>query len=73
MIDATAADGQAGAQAILGQAGNLRNVTVNVDRGTDIVTVAVRGQLGFSIFPGAWSVAARAEGPVERFIPEDQR
>ncbi|MDY7106817.1 MAG: TadE family protein [Actinomycetota bacterium] len=70
---ATAADGQAGAGAILGQAGNLTNVTVDVNRTADDVTVTVRGDLGFSIFPGAWSVTARAEGPVERFIPENQR
>ncbi len=70
---ATAADGQAGAHAILGQAGNLRNVSVDVNRSIDTVTVTVHGDLGFSIFPGAWSVTARAEGPVERFIAEDER
>ncbi|GJM36925.1 MAG: TadE/TadG family type IV pilus assembly protein [Acidimicrobiales bacterium] len=73
VANATTADGQAGAHAILGQAGNLRNVSVDVNRSTDTVTVAVHGDLGFSILPGAWSVTARAVGPVERFIPEDER
>lgn len=71
--NATAADGQAGAMAILGQAGNLENVVINVDRAGEIVSVTVSGQLGFSIFPGPWSVAAHAEGRVERFIPVDER
>ena len=69
----SAADGQAGAQAILGQAGNLHNITVNVDRGAETVTVTIHGDLGFSIFPGAWSVTAQAQGPVERFIAENER
>lgn len=71
--NATAADGRAGAQAILGQAGNLENVVIDVDRDGDIVSVTVSGELGFSIFPGPWSVTAHAEGPVERFIPVDER
>jgi len=71
--NATVADGQAGAMAILGQAGNLENVVINVDRAGEIVSVTVSGQLGFSIFPGPWSVAAHAEGRVERFIPVDER
>ena len=67
----TAADGQAAVRSILGQAGNLSNVTVNVDRGTETVSVSVTGTLAFSIFPGAWSVNANATGPVERFTPPD--
>ena len=70
---ATSADGQAGALAILGQAGNLDQVTVDVTRTAETVSVHVRGRLGFSIFPGAWGVTAHAEGPVERFIPETER
>lgn len=70
---ATVADGQAGARAILGQAGNLENVVINVDRSGTTVSVTVSGQLGFSIFPGAWSVTAHAEGAVERFVPVDER
>lgn len=67
------AEGHAGAQAILAQAGNLNNVTVNIDRTAEQVTVTVNGDLGFSIFPGAWSVTATAQGPVERFVSEADR
>lgn len=70
---ASAADGERGAHAILGQAGNLENVSVTVVRGSDNVTVEVHGQLGFSIFPGSWDVAATAEGPIEQFVPETDR
>lgn len=70
---ATTADGEAGAAAILSQAGNLRNVTVTVNRGAEAVTVDIQGDLGFSVFPGGWSVRAHAEAPIERFIPEPER
>lgn len=70
---ATAGDGRAGARAILGQSGNLRNVSVDVQRSDDTVSVVVHGDLGFSIFPGSWSVTARAGGPVERFVAEPDR
>lgn len=70
---ATAADGEAGAAAVLSQAGNLRNVTVTVNRTADTVSVDVRGDLGFSVFPGGWSVHAHAEAPIERFVPEPER
>ena len=73
LANGTAADGQAGAAGILDHAGNLRDVTVNVTRTVDTVIVDVRGQLGFSLFPGGWSVAAHAEAPIERFVPENQR
>ena len=71
--NATVADGQAGAMAILGQAGNLDNVVIDVNRAGEVVSVTVSGQLGFSIFPGQWDVTAHAEGQVERFIPVNER
>ncbi len=71
--NATAADGQAGASAILGQAGNLENVIITVDRSVSAVAVTVSGDLGFSLFPGAWGVTAHAEGEIERFIPVGER
>jgi len=71
--NATVADGQAGAMAILGQAGNLDNVVIDVNRVGEVVSVTVSGQLGFSIFPGPWGVTAHAEGQVERFIPVNER
>ena len=71
--NATAADGHAGASAILGQAGNLENVVINIDRSATEVAVTVSGDLGFSLFPGAWGVTAHAEGEIERFIPVGER
>lgn len=73
VASASAADGQDGANAILGQAGNLRNVTVTVNRTADTVIVDVRGELAFSVFPGGWTVHSHAEAPIERFVPEPER
>ena len=71
--NATSADGRHGAASILGQAGNLRDVTVSVTRTGTAVVVDVHGELGFSLFPGPWQVNAHAEGPIERFVPENER
>ena len=65
-------DGAAGAYAILGQAGNLANVVVTVTTTTDSVIVDVTGTLDYSIL-GTYTVTARAEGPLERFIAEHDR
>ncbi len=65
-------DGTAGAYAILGQAGNLTNVVVTVTTTTDSVIVDVSGTLDYSIL-GTYTVTARAEGPLERFIAEHDR
>ena len=73
VANATLADGQQAAAAILDHAGNLRDVTVHVTRTEATVTVEVHGQLGFSLFPGGWDVTARVEAPTERFIPETER
>ena len=67
-----AADGTAGAQTILGQAGNLRDVTISSTATADTVICVVRGTLNYSII-GTYNVTARAEGPIERFIAEDDR
>jgi len=70
---ATTADGVAGVAAILNHAGHLSNVRVGVTRGTDRVVVEVRGD-ALRLVPGlSWSVASRAEGSIERFIPEPDR
>ena len=71
--NATTADGRQGAASILGQAGNLRDVTVSVTRTGTVVVVDVHGELGFTLFPGPWQVNAHAEGPIERFVPENER
>jgi Flp pilus assembly protein TadG len=67
-----ATDGAAGAYAILGQAGNLIDVVVTVTTTTDSVIVDVSGTLDYSIL-GTYTVTARAEGPLERFIAEVDR
>ena len=65
-------DGTNGARAILSQAGNLTNVSIApTSTGTNVICT-VTGNLNFSIF-GTRSVAARAEGPIEQFIAEDDR
>lgn len=67
------ADGDVAAREFLGQAGNLRDVVINVDRTPAIVTAEVSGRAP-QLVPGfSWSVTARSQGPVERFIPEPER
>ena len=70
LATATAADGTAGSNTILGQAGNLRNATIDVDRNTatGIVTVTVTGDAPALIPFGSWTVSATAQGPIEQFI-----
>lgn len=72
---ATQADGEAAANAILNQVGNVenRNVTVNIDPTTDVVTVVITGRSAYRIVPGPWNVTAAAEGRIERFIGEQER
>ncbi len=69
----TAADGEAAAHGFLDQSGNLTAVTVIVDRTPTIVTAEVGGRAP-RLVPGFdWSVTARSQGAVERFIPEPER
>lgn len=72
---ATEADGYSGAAAILGQAGNLTNtvVTVNRDIATGTVTVVITGDAPSIIPFGSWSVTAQAQGSIEQFVPAAQR
>lgn len=70
---ATAADGEAAAGRYLAQSGNLTNVTVTVERQPATVTAEVRGDAPQLVVGFSWSVTARSEAPVERFIPEPER
>lgn len=70
---ATAADGEAAADRYLAQSGNLTNVTVTVDRQPAVVTAEIRGDAPQLVVGFSWSVTARSEAPVERFIPEPER
>jgi Flp pilus assembly protein TadG len=72
-LDGTAADGEDAALDFLAQSGNLDNVSVSVDRGTDVVAVEVQGDAP-QLVPGwDWSVTARSQAPIERPIPRDER
>ena len=67
------AAGDRAAHGFLDQSGNLRNVVITVDRTPAMVTVEVTGRAP-QLVPGfSWSVTARSQGPVERFIPEPER
>lgn len=75
VASATEADGYAGANAILSQAGNLRDVQVTVTRddASGVVTATVTGRAPSIIPFGSWSVAAQARGSIERFVPAGER
>lgn len=71
--DGSAAEGEAAASRYLAQSGNLDNITVTVDRQPTVVVAEVRGDAP-QLVPGfSWSVTARSQAPVERFIPEPER
>ena len=70
---ATPADGERAARSFLAHTGNLDDVSVEVDRGVDVVTVRVSGRAP-QLVPGvAWGVTSVAEAPLERFVPQPQR
>lgn len=69
----TESDGQAAAASYLAQSGNLDGVTISVSREPTVVTAEVHGNAP-QLVPGfSWSVTARSEAPVERFVPESER
>ena len=71
--DGTAALGEHAAERYLEQSGNLTDTSVTVDRRPTVVTATVTGNAP-QLVPGiAWSVTARSQAPVERFIPEPER
>ena len=66
----SAADGEGAARSFLASSGNLTNLVVTVDRTFSVVSVEVRGDAP-QLVPGfSWSVTARSQAPVERFVPE---
>lgn len=73
VLDATSTDGEAAVLDFVTQAGNLDAVAVSVERGGDSVLVQVRGNAPMLVPGFSWAVTARAEGPVERFVPETER
>jgi hypothetical protein len=69
----TDTDGHDAAQRFLGRAGNLRDVTITVERGPATVTATVTGHAP-RLIPGlAWSVTSRSSAPVEEYLDLDQR
>ena len=69
----SARDGEDAAVSYLAQSGNLDNITVTVDRQPTVVVAEVHGDAP-QLVPGfSWSVTARSQAPVERFIPEPER
>jgi Flp pilus assembly protein TadG len=71
--ESSAADGESAAASYLAQSGSLTGVTITVDRQPTVVVAEVRGDAP-QLVPGiSWSVTARSEAPVERFIPEPER
>jgi Flp pilus assembly protein TadG len=69
----TAAEGESAAAGFLAQSGNLADVAITVDRGPEVVAAEVRGNAP-QLVPGvAWTVTARSQAPVERFVPEPER
>ncbi|QXC60570.1 pilus assembly protein [Aquihabitans sp. G128] len=69
----TEAQGVDAARSFLDEAGNLRHVTVIVDRGADTVRAEVKGEAP-QLVPGFdWGVTAQSEAPRERYIPESGR
>jgi Flp pilus assembly protein TadG len=71
--DGSAADGEAAARGFLDQSGNLANITVEVQRTTDAVTVEVQGDAPRLVPGWGWGVTARSQAPVERVIPQAER
>jgi hypothetical protein len=71
--EGTEGEGTRAARRFVDGSGNLTDVTVAVNRGPEEVTAEVRGQAP-QLIPGfSWSVTSRSHGPIERFIPLDER
>lgn len=69
----TIALGEEAAQDFLSGSGNLDATEVSVERDLDRVVAEVRGDAP-RLVPGfSWSVTARVEAPIERFIAEPER
>lgn len=71
--DATVDAARTAATGLLGQAGNLTDVTVTVDRTADQAAATVTGAAP-NVVPGwRWQAVGRATVPVERFIGQADR
>jgi Flp pilus assembly protein TadG len=71
--DGTADGGVQAARSFLTQSGNLDELRVDVERTAETVSVEITGRAP-QLVPGiSWSVTARAESPVERFVEQPDR
>lgn len=71
--DATLDAAEAAGAGLLGQAGNLTDITITVQR-TDAAAVATVTGSAPNVVPGwRWQVAGQAAVPVERFIGQADR
>lgn len=69
----TPASAEAAARSFLTQSGNLVHITIDVTPTAERVTVRVRGQAP-QLVPGfSWTVAAVAQAPMERYMPQPAR
>ncbi len=69
----TVDDGERAAQSFLDQSGNLQQIRIDIDRTAELVTVEITGRAP-QLVPGiTWTVTARAESPVERFVEQADR
>ena len=65
--------GEVAARSFLASSTVLRDVEVEVDRDTSAVTVRVAGRAP-QLVPGfSWGVAALAQAPLERYVPQPER
>lgn len=64
--------GTSGAKAVLDSVGNLTGVIVAASSDGLSVVCTITASLDFSII-GPGTVSAQAAGPIERFVPADQR
>lgn len=70
---ATEADGDRAARQFLEQSGNLSDVMIVVERDAVTVVAEVNGRAPRLVVGFDWSVTARSQAPVERYIPQDER
>ncbi len=69
----TEADGHQAANTTLAHFDGLTNVTVTVSQGEDVVEVAVTATVETPTFDFVNQVTAKATGPRERFVSEEER
>jgi len=69
----TVESGEAAARSFLATSGNLDNTVITVQRDLVLVTAEVRGDAPHLVPGFSWSVTARSQAPVERFVPEPSR